>query len=98
MSKPMAILRSLRKEVLEGRSGVKHEVNVVDLEDEKYVLLDCRSLKGDISVELIKNLIICFDTDLPLLLLINERPGLLSIIEHIKQLSKLIKIKIIRCD
>ena len=98
MSKPMAILRSLRKEVLEGRSGVKHEVNVVDLEDEKYVLLDCRSLKGDISVELIKNLIICFDTDLPLLLLINERPGLLNIIEHIKQLSKLIKIKIIRCD
>ena len=95
MSKPMAILRSLRKEVLEGRSGVKHEVNVVDLEDEKYVLLDCRSLKGDISVELIKNLIICFDTDLPLLLLVNENPGLLNVI---KQLSKLIRIKVVKCN
>ena len=98
MSKPIAILRSLRKETLEGRSGVKHEVNVVDLGNEKYVLLDCRNFEGDISVELFKNLIICFDTDLPLLLLVNERPGLLNVIERIKQLSKLIKIKIIRCD
>lgn len=95
MSNLMTIPRLIRKEILEGRSGVKHEVNVVNLGNEKYVLLDCRSFKGDISLELIKSLIICFDTNLPLLLLVNEDPSLPN---TIKQLSKLIKVKVVKCS
>ncbi len=94
--KEMEEMSKVEKEIIEGYSGVRHEVDIIHLGGKKYILLDCRGMcEDEVKLELIKKAVISCDTNLPLLLLIRENSSLL---EDIKYIPKTIEVKVIKCD
>ena len=88
--------KKVKKEVIEGFSGVRHEVHTVNVEGKKYILLDCRGMDEDeIRLELVRKTIVSFDTNLPLLLIVKKDTKLL---DDIGVSLKAIKAKVIESD
>ncbi len=80
---------------VKGGSGIVYEIDVVELNGKKYILVNGKRLnKNSLELELAKHIIISMDTNIPLLLVTNSK----NIPKEIERKVKKLGGKIIHLD